>query len=145
MCKLNKNKILCVFLILIKTTAFSQNQNFTKKELQEDLDFLKTKVLKYHPSLFSYTSKKDVEKYFTSLDAEIPNILSASDSFKVVSLFSSVIKDGHTYIEPSDKTLSRFYLNALLLPVDMYWYDKKAYLIKIIAPKLLKLDLKYTL
>lgn len=96
-------------LFVFMNTSFGQATNkqevvFPTEELKADLKYLRTKLENNHPSLFLYTSKSTIDKMFDSLESSILKPLTELEFYKHITIISSIIKDGHTIILPSEES-----------------------------------------
>jgi len=104
--------------------------NFSKEQIVNDLAFLELNLQKFHPNLYVYSSQEKISDYFKNLTNSIPDSLSQYESLRLISSVSSVVKDGHFMLSPDKNTLNDFYTTSKLLPIDIFWSNKNAYLIK---------------
>ncbi len=84
----------------------NQETTFSRENLKADLRYLKSKLENNHPNLYLYTSKSAIDKTFDSLENSIVNPLTESAFYRHITIISSIIKDGHTIILPSEATTS---------------------------------------
>ena len=91
---------------------------FSPKEVQEDLQILYKKILKFHPGPFAYTdSTKFNEQYFSLLNG-MDGDLSLLEAYKILNSLVLEIKDLHTgvYLPKGTETHS--------LPFILNFYDE---------------------
>jgi hypothetical protein len=108
-----------VFLVFVSSGLCAQT-TLSKGEVTSDLEFLKTQLVEYHPGLRTYSSTEAVNEWFDIQIAALPDSLSRSEAYEIVSLFSSVLKDGHSYIYPTTKHLEAFFNGSPLFPLDVF-------------------------
>lgn len=125
------NKILLTLLIfLLLQQANAQEVIFSKEQVQNDLDFLELQLQKFHPNLYVYSSKNEIDSSFQHLKNAIPDSLTKTQSYGIISSTCSIVKDGHYNIQPDKQTISAFYTISKLLPIDIYWDNENAYIIR---------------
>jgi len=122
--------IFCFYLSFNFSFAQASESSFTKEQIQEDLAFLKLNLEKYHPNLYLYSDKKSLDGYFENLGNYVVDPINSAESFKLISSTSAVIMDGHYTLSPDATILSNFYTNSMLLPLDIFWVEMDAYLIR---------------
>ena len=66
------------------------------EQLKSDIDFVHTKLRKYHPQLYKYTSKKELDFKFDSLKSAMDRPMDSREFFLKLSPVVSSIKQGHT-------------------------------------------------
>lgn len=74
---------------------------FSAAELRSDFLFLKDKLEKAHPGLFTYTSPQELDKYFTWAYNSIKDSMNELQFRNVLSYAISKIRCGHTAVRPS--------------------------------------------
>ncbi len=126
-----KKRFICILLLgLITLTSSGQETNFTKEQVKSDIEFLELSLLKYHPNLFVYSSKHEIDSCFNELKESLTDNISKHEAYRLISSTSSIVKDGHFVIQPDEKTVKNFYRNAKLFPLDIYWINNDAFIIK---------------
>jgi hypothetical protein len=68
------------------------------KDLQEDVDYLYRKLQAYHPQLYWYISKKELDYKFDSLKTSITTPMTSREFFYKVAPVVSSIREGHTRV-----------------------------------------------
>jgi len=115
---------LVILIINVQPTIIAQKVVLSKSELQEDLTYLKKELENYHPNLFVYSSPKTVTEWFEKTAIELSDSLPKHEAFKVISSFSNVLKDGHSYIYPSEDHLSQYFASAPLFPLAIFLMEQ---------------------
>lgn len=111
---------LLFLLVLITPSIFGQTEKkYTVSELNNDLVFLKQKLEKNHPNLYLYTSKQTLDVAFDSLSNSLKEPMTELEFYKHMSIISSIIKDGHSIILPSNSTTSYHNANSKFLPYKL--------------------------
>lgn len=111
------------FCLIISTIAHTQPIQIGRNEMTKDLLFLKNQLHKRHPNLYVYSSVEEVDHWFRSSIAQLPDSISTTEAFILISSISPVLKDGHSYIYPGDYFLKSFFGDALLFPFDVVWLN----------------------
>lgn len=106
-------------LVFIGHWLFAQ-KSFQKDEVESDLEFLKAQLTEYHPGLTTYSTLEEINEWFHVQISTLPDSVDAIQAYAVVSSFSSVLKDGHSYVYPSAEHLEAFFSGALLFPLDVF-------------------------
>ena len=66
------------------------------EQLKSDIDFVHTKLVKYHPQLYKYISKKELDFKFDSLKLAMNRPFDSREFYLKLSPIVSSIKQGHT-------------------------------------------------
>ena len=124
--------LITTFFILLQTSfgqvANNQEATFSVDKLKADLSYLKTKLENNHPSLYLYTSKTAIDKAFDSLENTIVNPLTELEFYRHITIISSIIKDGHTIILPSEATTNFQNNSGNFLPYHFVILDNHLFL-----------------
>ncbi|MEZ4923848.1 MAG: S41 family peptidase [Crocinitomicaceae bacterium] len=115
-----KQILFLISILLVNGKLLGQDRLYTKKEIISDLKYLKTELELNHPNLYTYSSKTTIENWFEDKYVKLPDSISHMEAFYLISSFSSILKDGHSYIYPSTKHLEDFFKSALLFPLDVF-------------------------
>lgn len=70
------------------------------QELREDLDAAYNQLKKYHPRLYQYTSKEEMDFKFDSLKKSIKTPLSGMDFYEKLSPVIASVRQGHLIVSP---------------------------------------------
>jgi hypothetical protein len=116
--------ILAVFILSLSLQALAQQQ-FSIPQLKDDLLFYKSKLEQYHPNLYLYTSQEKLSIFFDSLSHSISSPLGEAEFYKIITKTSSIVKDGHTLILPSNNFIEYHNANSKFLPfqIDLYHHN----------------------
>lgn len=118
-------KIAKLALIFLSLTHFAMGQSlaqekqFTVPQLQADLQFYKSKLEQYHPNLYLYTSRQKINLLFDSLNTLITKPLTTLEFYRIITLTSSAVKDGHTLLLPGAETTTFHNANSKFLPLQL--------------------------
>jgi len=128
-----KNNLACMFicaLCLFAIRGFAQpasQRQFTVSQLKDDFTALRTAFEKKHPNIYLYTPKQRLDSMFDSLYIHIDRPMTMVEFYRHVTLLSSLIKDGHSYILPSDESRSLNNKNEKFFPLHVSWIEGKLY------------------
>lgn len=113
-------KKIIVALLLMTSISYGQPLKvYSPEDLKSDLVFLKLQLENKHPNLYLYSDKKQIESAFDSIASNIKQAMFELDFYKQLSLISSIIKDGHTVILPSEGTRAYHNANSKFLPYKL--------------------------
>lgn len=122
-----KTTYLIVFILLFTLPTFGQKK-FSRKEVLEDLEYLRESLEKAHYNLYTYTTKEAFDQNFETVKSSI-----TKDSFSVLettSLFQAVISkanNGHTEIPfPGAAYAEYAYSGGTLFPLEIAFENGKA-------------------
>lgn len=127
--KFNTLFLVLVLLFPFKQNCFSQDGDFSKKEILEDLDSLKNILEKSHFNLYAYTSKQEFDSNFNEVRASV-----AGDSISLkqaTDLFQKVISKanvGHAEIDfPAQSYISFAQRQGRIFPLEIALENEKAF------------------
>ncbi|MTI20793.1 hypothetical protein E1176_07160 [Fulvivirga sp. RKSG066] len=107
------------------------DKTFSKKELAEDLEFLKTQMAERHPVFHELTDSDSIVAKFESINSNLKSDMSRQDFFKLIGKFNPYFKDGHSFIFP---LLAEGYYHEengqYLYPFGVYVNDQSIYINK---------------
>ncbi|MEM9847577.1 MAG: S41 family peptidase [Bacteroidota bacterium] len=109
-----------IVLIAIHATLMAQPTTYSNEAIRTDLAYLKCKLEQYHPNLYTYSSKEQIDRWFEEQLLQLPETISKKDAFKIITSIAPLLKDGHAYIYPSAEHLNAFYNTAPLFPLDVF-------------------------
>ena len=125
-------KIVALLLLCCLLTAqhiAAQEIDISKSQMTEDLLYLKSELLQKHPNLYTYTQPEMVDNFFKDIMADLPESISSQSAYLLVSSISAMIRDGHSYVYPSQSHLDQFYTSAPLFPFDLFLDRDRLYVI----------------
>jgi hypothetical protein len=105
--------------------SFAQSEVLDRPAMQADLNFLHQELKRYHPNLYTYATPAAVDEWFRQQDSLLEDDINPQQAYLLVTSFSKILKDGHSYIYPSAGHLERFYQSAPLFPLDVFLLDEK--------------------
>ncbi|MFK7925911.1 MAG: S41 family peptidase [Bacteroidia bacterium] len=88
--------------------------------LQEDFTIFRQSLKQYHPGLYTYASKSQIDSAFAAIEAKLDQPMSELGFYQLLSPLKSLIKDGHTYFYPSSERKQEV-LGSGSLPFQAYW------------------------
>lgn len=116
--------VCCVLLMSLPALA---QQQFSPSQLKEDLLYYKTKLEQLHPNLYLYSSREKFRHFFDSLSHSVNSSLNEFEFYKLITLTSSIVKDGHTLILPSNSFTAYHNANSKFLPFQVGLFQGNLY------------------
>lgn len=118
-----------LLLLVLAAPGFGQSRKaFSKKEVLEDLDFLKASLEETHYNLYAYTPKASFDRNFEAVKASIQQ--DSLSLLEATSLFQRVISkadNGHTEIPfPGASYIDYAYAGGTLFPLELAFEGGKA-------------------
>ena len=124
------NKSFFLLLAFLVPNALICQEKIDKELLKKDLDVLKSNLETYHTGLNTYTSKQDLDRWFTETKDNLQDA-TPLDFFKKVVELNELIKNGHTFfhINPAQRG------ENLLMPSFTIYEDKAQFYVKSVQSK----------
>ena len=110
---LEKRILLILFIIFFAQCSTLKKDNehlqqlISAEQLKKDVDFTYKKFQKLHPKLYYYISKETLDYKFDSLKTTINSPLTPLNFYKKISPVVASIRQGHSYVLPPEKKLSK--------------------------------------
>jgi tetratricopeptide (TPR) repeat protein len=105
-------------VILTMTCRFAAGQVDSVQKWQEDLAYLRQKLVSVHPEPFHSLSEKDFDRMLTDLRAELPKLSENQITLRVSKILASLGQgDGHSGLRLADP---RFGFH--IVPLGFYWF-----------------------
>ena len=99
--------------------------NFSKKQLVEDFDFLIKTVEEVHPNIYASVNEDEAKKRIEEIRSNLKDEMSIETFYKEIGKIVPSFKDGHTYISVYNSLqLDDF----LFIPLSFSFNDKKAFI-----------------
>jgi len=119
---MHKKFTLLILVFLFTNTTYGQT-SISKSALAQDLDVLKLNLETYHTGLYTYTSKKEFDRWFEKAKENL-NDATAYQFFRKINELNSIIRNGHTYfiINPNEREL-----NLKMPPFSIYKFKNSFY------------------
>ncbi|MCB0707672.1 MAG: hypothetical protein KDC34_20290 [Saprospiraceae bacterium] len=93
--------ILFIFLTIFAGQLQAQSDRiFTASEIESDLKYLQAKLVEMHPNLYTHSKPEAIQHYFDETINDLPPSLTSTEAYRAIAGISSVLKDGHTLINP---------------------------------------------
>ncbi|NCD69346.1 S41 family peptidase [Mucilaginibacter agri] len=92
----------CLNLKAQQDISYSPEHLYPADTLRKDLAFLKSVLEEAHPSLYRYTPKDSLEKYFAEADGKLTGPMTDVAFWKIAAPLVSAIRSGHTVLMPSN-------------------------------------------
>lgn len=129
------NKLLLIILFPIYFPVFTNAQTgpydplkkYSTGELKEDFNYFRSKLEKYHPNLYLYSSKQTVDSVFDYLYQSIDTAMTDLHFYSHLSRLLPVIKDGHNMILPGKASVNYYNKNTGFLPYDLFSIGEKLF------------------
>jgi len=100
---INKVQSLLLFLLLILINQVCKGQiSVDSISYQHDLAIFKHALETTHPSLYRFTSKAQYDTVLDSLESNISDQTTELEFFRAISRVSSLVREGHTFVRPSE-------------------------------------------
>ncbi|MEM6802391.1 MAG: S41 family peptidase [Bacteroidota bacterium] len=115
-----RHNLLTITFLCIGSLLFAQEVTHVKAEILTDLHKLKTELERYHPNLYSYSSKAEIDQWFSDKIQQLPNNLSELEAYQLISSISSLLRDGHSYIYPNAQHLKKLLRSAPIFPLEVF-------------------------
>lgn len=112
------------------------NKLHSPQELREDIDAAYTQLKKYHPKLYLYTSKEQMDFKFDSLKMSIKSPLSSRDFYEKLAPVVASVRQGHLNLNPphirfAKKERKKFKDKSFgFYTMDFEYLDEKLWLIR---------------
>ncbi len=121
-----KYKYLFTFItfVLIVSTFSNAQVKFSKSELINDLDILKSNLEQNHAGLYTYSTKKQIDSWFDKAKEQVKDSMNRFEFYRILSPLNSIIKNGHTNVD-----YPKFGKNFYLLPIQLYKYKNTFHVI----------------
>jgi len=111
------------------------NKELTVKQMQQDINFIESKLFKMHPDVNWYISKEELISKFDSLEKSLTTPLKPNDFFLKLAPIIADVKQGHMslnvlneQIEKKDKKKYR-YSKSPFSQLDFLWKDNHLYVL----------------
>ena len=116
----------CLFAISLPGQDINiKEPTYSVQQLQTDLNLLRSNLESSHPNIYLYTPKARIDVVFDSLLLNINRPMTELEFYRHICLLSSIIKDGHSLILPS-QVISDFHkANSKFLPFKLIIDDNR--------------------
>jgi hypothetical protein len=114
-----KYLISMLLLLTVSPNHTSAQKQFSTAQLKEDLLYYKLKLTKHHPNLYLYNSKEKFTSFFDNIYNSISSPMNEAEFYQLITLTSSLVKDGHTLILPSNDFTTYHNANSKFLPLQI--------------------------
>lgn len=108
-------------------TLLAQDRHFSALEIKEDLVFLRNNLERWHPGIYQYSTKDEVDACFDRLLLSIPDSLSEWGAYSFITAIGAVIRDGHTLFYPSETVIDNHNRNSGFFPFKTWWNGKNLF------------------
>lgn len=121
---------LSLFFLLSFSPVFGQSDDqpsFSVQALQEDFMVFRGSLEDFHPGLYWYRTKPQIDSIFHQIQNSLTNPLSEREYFRILASVLSKIGCGHTGISLSEQTAKAI---SQFLPLKLAFIKGKAYFIE---------------
>nr|WP_298996324.1 S41 family peptidase [uncultured Allomuricauda sp.] len=120
-----------IFLFISSITVFGQTK-FSKKDILEDLETLRSSLEETHFNLYAYTSQQSFEKTYHGIKKDIQqDSLSLLESTNLFQQLISVVNNGHTFIDfPAQSYIGYVQSGGTIFPLEIVFENNRAYIRK---------------
>lgn len=120
-------KTLLLFQLLYANLCFGQATSYSAAQVQEDIRYLHQQLKKYHPNLYVYASKAQLDSSVATLIKEADHHMNEQELYGHITRLSAIIKDGHTLFFPSANSLEYHNQQSLFFPFKVFYQSGKLY------------------
>lgn len=106
----------------------AQERSFSCPQLQADLAHLQAALTHYQPNLYLYTAKADYDRFFDSLNRQLPENMDDLAFYAYLTPVCGKIMDGHTLFYPNANTTAYHNAHSRFFPFKIYWDGSKMYI-----------------
>ena len=102
------------------TYIFAQSEKlYSKDEIIQDIDFLVQDLETIHPNLYHSISREVFYKKVKDVKDQIPDSISKIDIWRKMNEILPLIKEGHTYIRPPERSIGDFLRFPFRIKIDI--------------------------
>jgi hypothetical protein len=113
-----------LFLLIVSSQVGFSQVSIDSISYRNDLIIYRQALEQSHPSLYRFTPKERYDSLFDSIESNLSNESTELDFFRSVSRISSLIREGHTYIQPPESLISSI-KNKRLFPLGVIVEDDR--------------------
>jgi len=129
--------IFCTSCVSVEKYNQRIEQPIPTEKLLKDVDYVRYKLEKLHPSLYKYVSKEDLKFKFDSLKMAIDKPMTSREFFFLISPVVAAVRQGHMLVSPPLKRMSKKQQKELvksgigpLSQFDFEWIDNKLFVVR---------------
>ncbi len=135
-----------IFTVLTSCTSMKKyneqiNKPRTVKQLQSDVDFVSRKLEQFHPDLYWYISKTELDRKFDSLKTSIQKPMSSNEFYLRLSPVTASVRQGHLQLFPltlkyraKQRRSFKQYGTSPLSKFEFEWLNNSLYVEKNYSP-----------
>lgn len=117
-------------IVKAQTSKTNLNQKISVEALKEDFKTLRKNLETAHPGLYTYTSKRNMDRAFNAVEASINQPMTSIEFFRKLAPLNQYIRNGHTYFNPSATYINAARNDFLFFPFETYWHKGNLYIAK---------------
>lgn len=121
-------KLIILTILILRLLNFVNGQSYSVDQLKADLLFYRSKLEQNHPNQNLYCLKADFNDYFDSLNSIINQPLNELEFYRIITLTSQKLQDGHTLILPSNKTILFHNEKSKFIPYQIGIFNNELYI-----------------
>ncbi|MEM9340593.1 MAG: S41 family peptidase [Bacteroidota bacterium] len=121
--------LLGLLFYVISNEGFGQHLVLSPDELKQDFEIFRGSIEEMHPGLYWYSSKKEMDELFESIESSLDRRLTDLEFFRLLSRAIAKTRCVHTWITPSKSTNKNIW-EGPLLPIQIRMVEDKAYFFK---------------
>lgn len=111
-----------------QTLPYDPDRLYAPDTLKADLHFLKERLERIHPNLYSYTPRPAFEAFFDSLDHAIARPMKEQEFLSLITLLNAKTGDGHTMFLPGEAATEYNNIQGRFLPFSVACIDGRLYI-----------------
>lgn len=123
-----RKKIILKTILVLGLSYLATGQTLSVDQLRADLLFYKSKLEQNHPNQNLYCTKSDLNRHFDSLNLLIRQPLTELAFYRIITLTSHKVQDGHTLILPATRTTAYHNENSRFLPFQIGVFNNELYI-----------------
>jgi len=116
-----------VIIFLSLSTTSQPNKVFSPDELREDFKVMVGSIRDFHPGLYWYKSKQELDDIFKVASRELDHPMDEHEYLRVLGSVISKIGCGHTQLRLSNSTYQAFREEKNYFPLSVIVLDNKLY------------------
>ncbi len=115
-----------ILLLLISTGCYAQPKEFDNSQVAEDINYLRSELETFHPGLYRYTSKKQMDQFFEEA-ATSSDGLQGTELYARITFLLSQVKCGHTRTSMPDQLRNAHRTDNRFLPFHIQLLGNEPY------------------
>ncbi len=122
---------LIALIVPVAVSAVSANaQVYTRKQLTEDFEILRSALHQGQSGVYRHTSEKDLNDRGRRLTSSLKDGMTDVEFYRALAPYVAAIKDAHTLLEPSRTWEDDLELTASFFPFELRFVNSRPYIIR---------------